>query len=451
MNGPSVFWPGSWLSSWGLALLLAIGLLNPAHADVLRVDITSGIDAAEPVAVVPFKVADDVTLDQEVAEIIQANLRRSGRFAPLAVSDMPEQPGLDGQPSFSDWRSAGVDNLIVGEIRADGDRLDIRFRVFDVHRGEQLLGYSLPTRPDRLRRAAHQVSDMIYERLTGQEGAFNTRLSYVQTERRNDRERFHLVVSDSDGENPRRILSSSHPIMSPAWSPNGDRVAYVSFENRRNEIFVQNLRTGERRSVSARDGINGAPAFSPDGRYLAMALSTGAGGPDIHILDLDNGELERVTRSRSIDTEPVWFPDGDRLAFTSDRGGAPQIYSVSRDGSNVRRLTFDGNYNARPSISPDGRYIAMIHRGDQPGFRIAVQDLERRRLTVVGQGRSDESPSFAPNGAMIIYAAREGRQGSLAAVSTDGRVRQTLDASEGNVREPAWSPRVDRVDRDALD
>nr|WP_253447525.1 Tol-Pal system beta propeller repeat protein TolB [Natronospira proteinivora] len=437
------------MSIYGWLVLCLLSL--PVSADVLRVDITSGVDAAEPVAVAPFQWTGSGELDEDVAEILRDNLRRSGRFDPLAVSDMPERPGLDTTPSFSQWRGAGVDNLIVGEIREDGDRLDIRFRVFDVHRGEQLLGYSLPTRPDRLRRAAHQISDMIYERLTGQAGAFNTRLAYVQTEHRGDRERFHLVVSDSDGFNPRRILSSPQPIMSPTWSPSGDRLAYVSFENRRSEIFVQELSSGERESVSAQDGINGAPAFSPDGRYLAMALSTGEGGPDLHVLDLDNGELQRLTRSRSIDTEPVWFPDGDRLAFTSDRGGAPQIYSVNRDGSNVRRITFDGNYNARPTLSPDGRYMAMIHRGDQPGFRIAVHDFERRRLRVVGEGRSDESPSFAPNGAMIIYAARENRQGTLAAVSTDGRVRQSLGASEGNVREPAWSPRLDSVDRDAIE
>ncbi|MEA5444223.1 Tol-Pal system beta propeller repeat protein TolB [Gammaproteobacteria bacterium AB-CW1] len=433
-------------------LILLLWLFAPAvwADEVLRVDITSGVDAAEPVAVVPFAWEADGEAGQDVAAIIAANLERSGRFRPLSRDELPARPGIEGRPSFSEWREAEADNLIVGEVRQSGDRLDIRFRVYDVHRGEQVLGYSLPARADRLRRAAHQISDMIYERLTGDPGAFNTRLAYVQVERRNGRERFHLVVADSDGENPRQIMSSSHPIMSPAWSPDGERLAYVSFENRRSEIFVQELRTGQRQSVSARDGINGAPAFSPDGKRLAMTLSVGDGGPDIHVLDLESGEFTRVTRSRAIDTEPAWFPDGDRLAFTSDRGGAPQIYSVGVDGGQLRRLTFDGNYNARPMVSPDGRRLAMIHRGAQPGFRIAVQDMERRGLTVLGEGNSDESPSFAPNGAMIIYASRSNGQGVLSAVSTDGRVRQRLGSGESNVREPAWSPRLDAVDRGAL-
>ncbi len=433
-----------------LWLILLIGLALPARADVLRVDITSGVDAAEPVAVAPFIWQGPGEAPEDVAAIIAANLERSGRYRPLERGALPEQPRMDRTPDFAAWREAGADNLVVGEMRERGDRLELRFRVFDVHRGEQLLGYSVPTRPDRIRRAAHQISDMIYERLSGEPGAFNTRLAYVQAERRNGRERFHLIVADSDGHDPRRILSSPQPIMSPNWSPDAEQLAYVSFENRRSEIFIQNVRTGERRSVSARDGINGAPSFSPDGRYLAMTLTTGEGGPDIHILELDSGELRRVTRSRAIDTEPTWFPDGDRIAFTSDRGGAPQIYSARIDGSDVRRMTFDGNYNARPSISADGRSMAMIHRGQQGGFRIAVQDLERRSLRVLGEGNNDESPSFAPNGAMIIYAARRGFRGVLAAVSTDGRVRQALETETDTVRDPAWSPRLDAVDRSAM-
>lgn len=432
--------------------LLALAALAPVRADdVLSVDITSGVDAAEPVAVAAFEWQGEGEPPGDVAAIIADNLRRSGRFEPLDRGDFPESTSIDREPEFRKWDDMGADNMVIGEVRPAGDdRIEIRFRVFDVYRGEQILGYSLPTRPDRLRRAAHQISDMIYERLSGEPGAFNTRLAYIQAERRDGGRRYHLVVSDSDGRNPSRILTSPRPIMSPAWSPDGERLAYVSFENERSEIFVQDLDSGERRSVSVRDGINGAPAFSPDGKRLALTLSAGSGGPDIHVLDLESGDLTRVTRSRAIDTEPAWFPDGERLAFTSDRGGAPQIYSTSVDGGDLRRLTFDGSYNARPILSPDGSKLGMIHQGAQGGFRIAVQDLERRGLSVLGEGGSDESPSFAPNGAMIIYAAREGGRGVLATVSTDGRVRQRLGSQDTDVRDPAWSPRVDRVDRSGM-
>lgn len=434
-----------------LAGLLALLSFGTARADVLNVDITSGVDAAEPVAVAPFRWEGGDDLSEDVAAIIADNLRRSGRFAPLDRDELPAVDGIDQAPDFGRWEELGADNMVVGEIRSRDDRLEIRFRVFNVYRGEQILGYSLPTRPDRLRRAAHQISDMIYEQLTGEPGAFNTRLAYVQTETRSGGgKRYHLVVSDSDGHDPRRIMSSPMPVMSPAWSPDGDRLAYVSFENRRSEIFIQNLDTGERRSVSSRDGVNGAPAFSPDGRRLAMALSAGSGGPDIHVLDLDSGDMTRVTRSRAIDTEPAWFPDGDRLAFTSDRGGAPQVYAVGTEGGRVDRLTYDGRYNARPILSPDGKRLGMIHQGANGEYRIAVRSLDRRNLTVLGEGPYDESPSFAPNGAMIIYAAREGNRSHLATVSTDGRVRQTLGRRNVDVRDPAWSPRLDRVDRSGM-
>lgn len=433
--------------SVGLLVLLSFGA---ARADVLNVDITSGVDAAEPVAVAPFAWQGEGQLPEDVAAIIASNLRRSGRFAPLERSELPPVDGIDQSPDFGRWEELGADNMIVGEIRPNDGGLEIRFRVFNVYRGDQILGYSLPTERGRLRRAAHQISDMIYEQLTGEPGAFNTRLAYVQTEDRSGGKRYHLVVSDSDGHDPRQIISSPRPVMSPAWAPDGRRLAYVSFENNRSEIFVQNVMTGERRSVSARDGVNGAPAFSPDGRRLAMALSAGAGGPDIHVLDLESGDLTRVTRSRAIDTEPAWFPGGDRLAFTSDRGGAPQIYAVDVSGGRPERLTFDGSYNARPALSPDGERLAMIHQGAQGEYRIAVRGLDRRNLTVLGEGPYDESPSFAPNGAMIIYASRNGNRGHLATVSTDGRVRQTLGSRNVDVRDPAWSPRLDRVDRSGM-
>ena len=428
-------------------ILLGCLLVTPVAADdVLRVEITSGVDAAEPVAVVPFVWEGAGDPPEDVAGIISANLERSGYFQPLERAAMPEEPGEGDDVDLDRWREVEADNIVIGRIReTDGDRLEIRFQVLDVYTGDQVLGYRVPARADRLRRAAHEISDRIYEELTGDPGAFNTRIAYVQVERRNERKRFHLLVADSDGENPRRIMGSPQPIMSPVWSPDGRRLAYVSFENGHSEIFIQELATGERQSVSSRPGINGAPSFSPDGSRLAMTLTTGAGGPNIHVMDLETGELTQLTENRAIDTEPTWFPDGERLAFTSDRGGAPQVYAVGTEGGSVQRLTWDGGYNARPVIAPNGQRMAVVHRGAD-GFQIGLQDLERRSFQLLTAGANDESPSFAPNGRMLIHAAREDGRGVLAAASTDGRVRQTLAMRDGEVREPAWSPRLDALD-----
>lgn len=430
----------------GLALLVLLWASLPALAeDVLRVEITSGVDEAEPVAVVPFTWEGEGDAPEDVAEIIRQNLERSGYFRPLERAELPDEPEQGDSIDFAPWRDAEADNLIVGRIReAEDDGLDILFQAFDVYTGNQVLGYRVPVRADRLRRAAHEISDRIYEELTGEPGAFNTRIAYVQRDHQDDRERFYLVVADSDGENPRRIMESPEPIMSPAWSPDGERLAYVSFESGYSEVFVQELASGERESVSRQPGINGAPSFSPDGEHLALTITTGSGGPNLHILDLASGEKEQITHSRAIDTEPAWYPDGDRLAFTSDRGGAPQIYTVSASGGSVSRLTFEGNYNARPAISPAGDKLAVLHQGPN-GFQIGLQDLERRSFVLLTEGGDDESPSFAPNGRMIIHAARRDGQGVLATASTDGRVRQVLAVADGEVREPAWSPHLEPV------
>lgn len=427
--------------------LLALGLSwawTAAHAeDVLRVEITSGVDEAEPVAVVPFIWEGEGEAPEDVAGIIHRNLERSGYFRPLERDALPAEPEQGESIDFAPWRDADADNLIVGRVRAGADdQLEILFQVFDVYTGDQLLGYRVPARGDRLRRVAHEISDRIYEELTGEPGAFNTRIAYVQRDRDGDRERFSLVVADSDGENPRRIMESPEPIMSPAWSPDGDRLAYVSFENGQSEVFIQELATGERQSVSRQPGINGAPSFSPDGERLALTITTGRGGPNLHVLDLASGEKRQITHSRAIDTEPAWYPDGDQLAFTSDRGGAPQIYTVPASGGRVSRLTFEGGYNARPALSPEGDQLAVLHQGPN-GFQIALQDLERRSFVLLTEGANDESPSFAPNGRMIIHAARRDGRGVLATASTDGRVRQVLAVQDGEIREPAWSPYLD--------
>jgi TolB protein len=291
-----------------------------------------------------------------------------------------------------------------------------------------------------LRFAAHRVADLIYERLTGIRGAFSTRIAYVSVDGAAPNQRYQLLLADSDGENLRTILESPQPIMSPSWSADGEWLAYVSFENHSSAVYVQRVRTGERRMVSARAGINGAPAFSPDGRKLALTLSGTSGNPDIYVLDLATQGLTRITEDPAIDTEAAWSADGRFLFFTSDRAGGPQVYRVAAQaGEQAKRLTFGLPYAARPRVSADGSQLAMMMR-DGSGYHIAVQDLSSGQLRVLTRGTQDESPSFAPNGAQIMYASRERGQGVLAAVSSDGQVSQRLKSDRGEVREPAWGP-----------
>ena len=406
----------------------------------LTIEITQGVEGALPIAVVPFGWSGNTgTAPVNVAAIISADLKRSGRFEPLADKDLVAHPTDAAQVQMHNWRMVNVDNLVIGKvIQGTGKQYTVQYQLFDVIRGKQIAAYSFPADRLDLRRVAHHIADLIYEELTGLRGAFSTRVAYITTSGPVSKRNYTLVVADSDGYDPQTILTSKQPLMSPSWSPDGSQIAYVSFEKKTAEIYLQDVVSGTRRKLVAFKGINGAPRWSPDGKRLALTLSRD-GNPEIYSMDIKTGALTRLTRNPAIDTEPVWSPDGKNIVFTSSRGGSPQLYRMSAAGGKASRLTFDGNYNADADFSPDGRKIAMVHR-ESGGYRIAVLDLESGALQVLTDGRQDESPSFSPNGSIIIYATGEGNREVLAAVSVDGRFRQRLSLQVGNVREPSWSP-----------
>ena len=420
-----------------LGVLLYLPLL--AHA-ALTIEITQGVDGAVPIAVVPFGTEGSGSAPpQDVAAIVAADLARSGRFAPVPEQNLIARPVEMEQVRFPDWRTLGVENLIIGKVEPAGaGQYRVQFRLFDVFRGRQITGYSLPASADKLRYVAHRISDIIYEALTGQPGAFATKIAYVISEKRNNKTVYKLELADSDGYNPKTLLSSGQPLMSPAWSPDARKLAYVSFEKRRAGVFVQDVATGKREELAAFAGINGAPAWSPDGRSMAVTLSRD-GNPEIYSMRLSDKKLKRLTSSAAIDTEPVWTPDGRSIVFTSDRGGSPQLYRMPAQGGRAQRVTFEGSYNASADFSPDGKTLAMVH-GEGGRYQIATLDLDSGLLRVLSDGQLDESPSFAPNGSMIIYATEAGHRGVLAAVSSDGRFRQRFSLQQGSVREPVWSP-----------
>jgi TolB protein len=427
-----------------ITLLLLMGLaVQGLNARSLDITISGGTEGASPIAVVPFGMEGGSPPAENVAQIIAADLQRSGRFKPLPEKDMVAHPHSGAEVQIRDWSMLGLHNLVVGNVTGSGGGVyQVRFELLNAN-GQQLLGYNLTTQSRDLRATAHQIADMIYEKLTGEPGAFNTRVAYITSisQGPNRRPKIALQVADADGHNPLTIVTSQDPLMSPAWSPDGRRIAYVSFEKMKPAIYVQDVFSGKRRQVSSFKGINGAPAWSPDGTKLAMTLSKD-GNPDVYIYALDSGSLSKITDHYAIDTEASWAPDGRSLVFTSDRGGKPQIYQVSAQGGTPKRITFSGDYNARASFSPDGRKLAMVTRAGGGGFNIGVMDVATGSVQVLTNGRLDESPSFAPNGSMIMYATKNGRKGELAAVSVDGRVKQRLLLQAGDVREPDWAPIV---------
>jgi TolB protein len=418
-------------------LLIALCSFNASisYAE-LTIEITEGIESALPVAVVPF-ASQGAPVD--ISAVVNADLERSGYFRMMAEQEMLSKPTVAQEVNFKDWQSLGQNYLVIGRVNGNGSQYDVQFQLFDVYKGGQLLGYKIASSAAELRRTAHHISDLIFEKLTGKKGVFSGRIGYITTNNQGNNKQLHqLQVADADGFNPQTIASSSEPLMSPSWSPDGRKIAYVSFEKKSAAIYIQTLATGQRERVAEFRGINGAPAWSPDGAQLALTLSKD-GNPDIYILNLASRSLLKLTKNYAIDTEPTWSPDGKNIVFTSDRGGKPQLYITSSQGGQEKRLTFSGDYNARASFSPDGKNIAMVH-GNGGDYRIAVMELANRSINVLTAGPSDESPSFAPNGSMILYASKKGRTGFLSAVSIDGKMQQKLVFNGGEVREPAWSP-----------
>ena len=423
-----------------VTFLVAAFLPGAAHA-VITFKITRSIEARQPIAIVPFGwQSGNQSAPADIAAIVADDLARTGLFEPVPFADLPSRPFRHAQINFGDWRLLGTGSLVIGNVTPslDGEYV-VEFQLYDVLRRKQIVGFQLTATGQAMRRAAHRIADVIHEKLTGTRGAFDTRIAYVNELRgEGGTARYVLVVADVDGHNEHVILDSVRPVMSPSWSPDGKRLAYVSFEADRPHIFIQDLATGERERITSFPGLNGAPAFSPDGRHLAMTLSKD-GNPEIYVMDLRSRRLRRVTQSTAIDTEPSWSPDGRFLAFTSNRGGQPQIYRVAAEGGHPERITFEGSYNARPVYSPDGARLALVH-GDEGRYRIGLLDLENRALQVLTDSELDESPSFAPNGSMILYATSGDTGSVLAAVSPDGRMHQRVAAQTGGVREPAWSP-----------
>ena len=414
------------------ALALATCAFAGAVHAQLSIEVTGAGANRIPVTIADF--GGDPGLSRAITSVIRGDLERSGLFKLVEQA----QPGLTEASSidFAAARGRGADALAAGSIGATGDgRNEARFRLFDTNKQAQLAGAAFVTGTPQLRAAGHRIADVIYEKLTGEPGVFATRIAYVVKSGSN---RYELHIADADGQNAQAALKSKEPIISPTWSPDGTKLAYVSFENKKPVIYVHSLASGQRIVAANFKGSNSAPAWSPDGRKLAVVLSKD-GGSQIFTVNADGTGVTRLATSAGIDTEPQFSPDGQYIYFTSDRGGSPQIYRIPASGGAAQRVTFEGAQNVTPRLSPDGRTMAFITRGNG-GFRLAVMDLASKLVQVLTDSHKDESPSFAPNGRMILIATEIGGRGVLSAVSVDGRIKQRLSVAAGDVREPAWGP-----------
>ena len=411
---------------------LAVAVSAPSYAQ-LTIDVTTSAGRQVPIAIVAF--ANEANAPQNITPLIAGNLSRTGLFRIVNTGGITSIPTEPSEINFLDWTSRSSEALVIGAINPLPDgRFDVRFRLFDVAKQSQLSSFSYVVGAAQLRATAHKISDEIYEKLIGEKGIFSTRIAYVLKRG----PRFELQVADADGFNPQTILSSLEPIRSPKWSPDGGRIAYVSFESQKSTVIVQDLVTGRRSTVANFKGDNYAPNWSPDGTRIVLALSKDAVS-QIYIIPAGGGNAVRVTESNSIDTNATFNGDGKEIIFVSDRSGGPQLYSVPVTGGAVKRLTFEGNYNVNPRMSPDGKTVAFVSR-EAGRLRIATLELATGQTTVLTDGPLDDSPSFSPNGRTILYESKAGGRGTLGAVSADGRVKQRLSSQAGDVREPAWGP-----------
>ncbi len=425
-----------------LLLLFLLTVAGSALAQQLEVDLVGGRESALPITIVPMPYQGSAGAPAtDVAKVVRADLDRSGAFRTLPEASVVEKPVRGSEIQYPTWRQLRQDYIVVGRVADAGNgSYRVEYELFDVAKQERLLGLAMTARSEAMRDVAHQMADAIYEKILGIPGAFWTRIAYVTASGSGKNMRYALMVADSDGYNPQTVVRSAEPLLSPAWSPDGRKLAYVSFESGNSAIYIQDITTGAREKVAGFRGINGSPAFSPDGGRLAMTLSR-SGNPEIYVMDLGSRQLRQLTDTSSIDTEPTWSPDGATIYFTSDRGGRPQIYQVAAAGGGASRVTFEGSYNATPRLSYDGKKM-VVAQGSGNTYRIALMDrsLGSPRWSTLSPGSLDETPSFAPNASMVLYAAREGGRGVLYAVSADARVRQRLVLADGDVREPAWSP-----------
>ena len=423
-----------WLTCVAMLLLAQVALAQEA------IEITRGSDRATPIAVVPFGWQGGTPLTEDLAQVTANDLRNSGMFTPFARENMLSQPTRAEEIFPRDWKMLGVEYVLAGQITGTATGYQLQYHLYSVAREQLLMSRTVSGNQNQLRDMAHRVSDEVFEEITGIKGAFNTKLLYVAAERFSaDNIRYTLQRSDYDGARTVTLLQSREPILTPSYAPDGQRIAYVSFESRRPEIFVHYIQTGRRERVTSFEGLNGAPAWSPDGKRLAFVLSRD-GNPEIYVMDLASKQMRRVTNHYAIDTEPTWL-DNNTLVFTSDRGGRPQIYKQNLNSGNAERLTFVGNYNANAKLSFDGRTMVMVHRQEgNRNFHIATQDLERGNLKVLTETSLDESPTVAPNGTMLIYATRQQGRGVLMLVSTNGRARSEIPTKFTDLRVPSWSP-----------
>ncbi|OOV83946.1 Tol-Pal system beta propeller repeat protein TolB [Acinetobacter sp. ANC 5600] len=417
-----------------LAIMTALSpvLITQTHAQ-LHLEITKAPEEAPKIAIVPF------SNDSNIYPVVENDLNRSGKFT-SASKNLPATATINS-PNAEAWKAAGVPYVVTGTSKTTADgSYEIHYQLYDVEKKQYLLNELLTVPASRYRQAAHMISDAIYQALTGIPGDFSGRIAYVLRNAATPDQRYTLQIADTDGEQPRTILTSRDPILSPAWTPDAKKLAYVSFETKRPAIYIQDLASGNREKVASFRGLNGAPSFSPDGKSMLFTASM-HGNPEIYQMDLQTRQLKRMTNDTAIDTEARYAPDGKSFIFTSDRGGSPQIYTYNLSAESVKRLTFRGAFNARGTLSADGKKLALVHRPSGSNYKVAVQDIGSGVTNILTPTSLDESPSFSPNGQMVVYATREANRGLLSIMSLDGRFRMNLPSEQGEVREPAWAPK----------